>query len=136
MRRKVSPTLRELHRYKVSEDIVVPRARIPEMVRRLDRLAARYGVTIGSYGHAGDGNLHVNILWDDPDKEPKIPALVEQLFRQTLDLGGTLSGEHGIGLAKKPYIHLEQPPPLLTLQKELKKTFDPLNLMNPSKVFP
>ncbi len=136
MRRKVSPTLRELHRFKVSEDIVVPRAMIPQMVRRLDALSARFGVTVASYGHAGDGNLHVNILWDDPEQQDSIPELVETLFREALDLGGTLTGEHGVGLAKKPYIHLEQAPALIALQKELKRSFDPHNLMNPGKMFP
>ena len=136
MRRSVSPTLREQHLHKVSEDVAVPRAHIPELVRRLDALAASYRITVASYGHAGDGNLHVNILWDDEERGEQVPALVEELFRETLKLGGTLSGEHGIGLAKRPYIHLEQPPELLAFQKEIKRTFDPENLMNPGKIFP
>ena len=136
MRRSVSPTLRELHCHKVSEDVAVPRAKIPEMVRRLDRLAARYGITVASYGHAGDGNLHVNILWDDEEAGGAVPALVEELFRETVAMGGTLSGEHGIGLAKRPYMHLEQSRELLALQRELKRAFDPDDLMNPGKIFP
>ncbi len=136
MRRSVSPTLRELHAHKISEDVAVPRAHIPEMVRRLDTLAARYGITVASYGHAGDGNLHVNILWDDDEAGAAAPALVEELFRETVALGGTLSGEHGIGLAKRPYMHLEQSAELLALQRDLKRTFDPNDLMNPGKIFP
>ena len=136
MRRSVSPTLRELHRHKVSEDVAVPRAQIPELVRRLDALAGRYGITVASYGHAGDGNLHVNILWDDDERGRSVPALVEDLFRETLALGGTLSGEHGIGLAKRPYMHLEHSPELLALQRQLKRTFDPEDLMNPGKILP
>ncbi len=136
MRRNANPTLKEAHRFKVSEDVAVPRARIPEMVRRLDALAARHDVTIANFGHAGDGNLHVNILFDDPDVSQRLEPLIEQIFRDALELGGTLSGEHGVGIAKRRFMPLEQPAELLALQRELKRTFDPQGLMNPGKMLP
>ena len=136
MRRSANPTLKELHRFKVSEDVAVPRMQIPEMVRRLDRLAAEHRVTIANFGHAGDGNLHVNILFDDPEVHDRLEPLLEAIFVQALELGGTLSGEHGIGIAKRRFMPLEQPPALLKLQRELKRTFDPLGLMNPGKLLP
>ena len=136
MRRNANPTLKEAHRFKVSEDVVVPRAHIPEMVRRLDALAARHDVTIANFGHAGDGNLHVNVLFDDEAVGQRLEPLLEQIFRDTLDLGGTLSGEHGVGIAKRRFMPLEQSAELLALQRELKRTFDPLGLMNPGKMLP
>jgi glycolate oxidase len=136
MRRNASPVLRELHRFKVSEDIVVPRARIPEMVARLSRLAEEHHVAIASFGHAGDGNLHVNVLFDDPEVAGRLEPILLGVFRNALELGGTLSGEHGIGLAKRRFMALEQPEPLLELQRQLKRTFDPLGLLNPGKLLP
>ena len=136
MRRSANPTLTELHRFKVSEDVAVPREHIPEMVRRLDALAAKHDVIIANFGHAGDGNLHVNILFDDDEVHGRLEPLLEQIFRNTLELGGTLSGEHGVGLAKRRFMPLEQSAELLQLQRELKRTFDPEGLMNPGKMLP
>jgi glycolate oxidase len=136
MRRAANPTLKEAHRHKVSEDIVVPRARIPEMVRRLDRLAAEHDVLIGTFGHAGDGNLHVNVLLDDEEVKERVEPVLEGIFHHALDLGGTLTGEHGVGIAKRRFMELEQNEGLLRLQRELKRTFDPLGLMNPGKLLP
>ena len=89
-----------------------------------------------AYGHAGDGNLHVNFLWDDPADRPRVDACVEQLFRDTVALGGTLSGEHGIGLLKAPYLGLEQSLELIELERRTKQLFDPSGLLNPGKIFP
>ena len=89
-----------------------------------------------AYGHAGDGNLHVNFLWDDPDEAPRVDRAIEGLMRATVALGGTISGEHGIGLAKVPYPPLEQGPELIGLQQNLKAVFDPKGLLNPGKIFP
>jgi glycolate oxidase len=89
-----------------------------------------------TYGHAGDGNLHVNFLWDDPAEVPRVERSVEQLFRDVIDMQGTLSGEHGIGIVKAPYLHLEQSPELVQLQLRLKDAFDPKGLLNPGKIFP
>jgi glycolate oxidase len=136
MRRKVSEVLRRAHPHKVSEDVAVPLGAIPALLQRLDRLAAEQGVTIAAYGHAGDGNLHVNVLVDDAQRLPLVEPVLEGIFRHALDLGGTLTGEHGVGLAKRRFMPLEQSAPLLRLQRDLKKTFDPFDLMNPGKMLP
>jgi glycolate oxidase len=89
-----------------------------------------------AYGHAGDGNLHVALLWDDASERPRVDRAIEALFRATIALGGTLSGEHGIGVLKAPYLGLEQSAPLIALQERVKQTFDPRGILNPGKVFP
>ena len=136
MRRNVNPVLKELHRFKFSEDVVVPRAAIPEMIRRLDTLAADERVTIATFGHAGDGNLHVNVLFDDEAVQARLESILTRIVKHALDLGGTLSGEHGIGLSKRRFMGLEQPEPVLALQRRIKRVFDPLGLMNPGKLLP
>jgi glycolate oxidase len=139
-RRIASPSLREQNRHKIGEDVVVPRGHIAELLRRVDAIGARRDVRFATFGHAGDGNLHVNLLTNDdladPAAQARVDAALEDLFRETLALGGTLSGEHGIGLSKKKYISWEQPAPLIALQKRLKQALDPLGLMNPGKIFP
>jgi glycolate oxidase len=137
-RRRCNPLLKELHRHKIPEDIVVPRSAIPEMLRRVDQIAAREDVPCATYGHAGDGNLHVNLLVDDPEEiaRPRVERAMDAIMRATLDLGGTLAGEHGVGLLKQRYLAWEQSPPLLRLQRELKRVFDPDDLLNPGKILP
>jgi glycolate oxidase len=136
MRRNANPALKEQHRFKISEDIVVPRASIPEMVRRLDQVAATHDVLIATFGHAGDGNLHVNLLVDDEEVLGRLEPVLTAIFAHTLELGGTLSGEHGIGIAKRRFMGMEQPEQVLQLQRELKRVFDPEGLMNPGKLLP
>jgi glycolate oxidase len=136
MRRNANPALAERHLIKISEDVVVPRAAIPQMIKHLDRLAAEHDVMIATFGHAGDGNLHVNVLLDNEADQERVEPLLEGIFRQTIELGGTLSGEHGIGIAKRRFMKLEQPPELLQLQRDLKRLFDPLDLINPGKLIP
>ena len=89
-----------------------------------------------SYGHAGDGNLHVNFLWDDPDQRRGVDAAIRGLFEDVVDMGGTLSGEHGIGILKAPYLPIEQSPALIALQERIKDAFDPRGILNPGKIFP
>ena len=89
-----------------------------------------------TYGHAGDGNLHVNFLWDDPASVPRVEEGLERLFRKVISLRGTLSGEHGIGTSKAEYLPLEQSPELIDVQRRIKATFDPRGLLNPHKIFP
>jgi glycolate oxidase len=137
MRRRVNPTLKEQHRFKVSEDVVVPGARIPEMVRRLDELAERERVTIASFGHAGDGNLHVNLLFDDEAfLGEALERTIRGVFEHALSLGGTLSGEHGIGIAKRRFVRLEQSEELVALQRAIRRCFDPHGVLNPGKLLP
>jgi glycolate oxidase len=122
------------------EDIVVPFAQIPELVKEIDRLSKKYQVLIPSFGHAGDGNLHAN-----PIKPPEmsmdewneiLPNLLEDLYLSTAQLGGTISGEHGIGLKRKGFMKLVMQPELIDLMKRLKATFDPNQILNPGKIFP
>ncbi len=89
-----------------------------------------------TYGHAGDGNLHVNFLWNDDSEREAIDRALLSLMKSTIALGGTLTGEHGIGVLKADYLPLEQSPELIALQKDIKRVFDPKNLLNPGKIFP
>jgi glycolate oxidase len=137
-RRAVSPALYHIKPAKINEDIVVPRNKVTEMLRRLTKLQEDSGITIVNFGHAGDGNIHVNIMVDRSDKEEyeKGLKLVEQIFSHTLLLGGTISGEHGIGITKKPYIGMELSKAQSDIMKSIKKVFDPTNILNPGKIFP
>ncbi len=122
------------------EDIVAPFAQIPQLLREVEQIAQRYGVVIPNYGHAGDGNLHSN-----PIKPPDmpldawrrlLPELLTDLYRCTARLGGTISGEHGIGSKRKTFLPLVLPPDLIDLQRRLKAAFDPQQILNPGKIFP
>jgi glycolate oxidase len=137
-RRLCSRSLKNAHRFKLSEDVVVPVGRIAEMLRRVDAVAGRHDLLTATFGHAGDGNLHVNLLSDENPKDPlvrkRIDAATDDIFRATVDLGGTLSGEHGIGVAKARYMAWEQQPEVIAWQKRLKQLWDPADLLNPGKV--
>lgn len=135
-RRMLSKATRKLARRKLSEDVVVPRTRIADLLTRADDICDREHVRHLSYGHAGDGNLHVNFLWDDEQERPAVDRAIEALMRATVDLGGTLSGEHGIGISKARYLPIEQSADLIALQREVKRAFDPKELLNPGKIFP
>ncbi len=138
-RRLVSPSLRDAFKFKVSEDIVVPPGAIPEMLGRVEGIGARHRLDTATFGHAGDGNLHVNVLTNENHREPAVNARIQSaladVFRATLDLGGTLSGEHGIGIAKARYMAWEQSVEVIEWQKRLKRMWDPLGLLNPGKIF-
>ena len=135
-RREMSRAVRKLTKKKLSEDVVVPRMQIGELLDRVARTSEQTGVRSLTYGHAGDGNLHCNYLWNEDDELPAVERAIEQLFRDVIELRGTLSGEHGIGVLKAQYLPLEQAPELITLQRDLKRVFDPQNLLNPGKIFP
>jgi glycolate oxidase len=138
-RRGCSKALREAHAFKLSEDIVVPPGSIAEMLARVDTVAAKERLTTATFGHAGDGNLHVNVLTDENHKDPAVAARIQSalggVFRAALDLGGTLSGEHGIGIAKARYMAWEQSEEVIGWQKRLKRMWDPQDLLNPGKIF-
>jgi glycolate oxidase len=136
VRRELSNILRRTARYKISEDVVVPRERLPELVADVRAIAEQTGVRMPGYGHAGDGNMHVNLLWDDPAQAPQVEAALDALFRKVIVLGGTLTGEHGIGTSKAAYLPLEQSAELIELQRGIKRLFDPKNVLNPGKIFP
>jgi glycolate oxidase len=135
-RRQLSPATRAMARHKISEDVVVPRPRVVDLLAEVDAIAEATGVRMLTYGHAGDGNLHVNFLWDDPDALPRVQAGLDRLFRSVIAMRGTLTGEHGIGTSKAEYLPLEQSDALIALQRRLKAAFDPKGLLNPHKIFP
>lgn len=139
-RRLISPSLKEAHKHKINEDICVPRGAIPEMLRRVDALRQKTGLDFATFGHAGDGNLHVNMLVDDDMNDPavakRIEAALVQLFEDTVALRGTLSGEHGIGLAKQKYMPIEQSEQVMEWQRTWKRMWDPEELLNPGKILP
>jgi glycolate oxidase len=136
-RRKVSETIGRLAPNKMSEDIVVPRSRMAELISFLEASGKKHSLAIPCFGHAGDGNIHVNIMYDKqkPDQTRAALVIVEALFRKVLEMQGTISGEHGIGLTKAPYLSLELAPPALELMARLKKSFDPNGILNPGKIF-
>jgi glycolate oxidase len=138
-RRQMSPATRAMARFKISEDVVVPRTRMVALFDDIDRIreaSQPSGVRMLTYGHAGDGNLHVNFLWDDPADAPRVEDALGRLFRAVLAHRGTLSGEHGIGTSKAEYLPLEQSAELIALERRLKAAFDPRGLLNPHKIFP
>jgi len=135
-RRQMSYAVRRTARHKISEDVVVPRQRLAELLAGVERVGETHGVRALSYGHAGDGNMHVNFFWDDEAEKRRVDAAVGDLFRLTVSLQGTLSGEHGIGALKAPYLPLEQHADLIALQRDIKRVFDPSGLLNPGKIFP
>lgn len=134
MRKGLSAAIRKLRAYKTSEDICVPLSAIPHMVEFVAELGLKYDWITCCFGHAGDGNLHVQILYDEED-QLRLDGILRELFTETVRLGGTLSGEHGIGLAKKDFMHIEQSPSLINLQKNIKRSFDPSGLLNPGKIW-
>jgi glycolate oxidase len=139
-RRQISPALKDAHRYKIGEDVCVPRSNIVEMLSRVDRISAETGVAMAVFGHAGDGNLHVNLLCDDDPADPAVKHKLEhacgRVFADAVALRGTLSGEHGIGLVKRDYMPLEQSERVLEWQRKWKAMWDPDDLLNPGKVIP
>jgi glycolate oxidase len=137
-RRSVGPSLARKAPNKLGEDITVPRSVIPEAVRRIKAISAQHGLPIVVFGHAGDGNLHPNILFDrrDPEQWQKVEQIVGEVFQVALDLGGTLSGEHGIGTFKLPYMRQALGQASINIQWRVKQALDPQNILNPGKVLP
>ncbi len=138
VRRLVSPSLRDVNPDKYNEDIVVPRSKVPDVIRRIETIQQRFDIPIVNFGHAGDGNIHVNVMIDKavPGMEEKAHEAIREVFRAALDLGGTMSGEHGVGLSKAPYIELELTPSQIAAMKAIKHSLDPNNILNPGKMFP
>lgn len=137
-RRLISPALKKVNPDKINEDIVVPRNRIPDIIRRIEEISGKYDIPIVNFGHAGDGNIHVNIMIDKsvPEQAEKAEKAVREVFGAALDMGGSMSGEHGVGLSKSPYITMELTPEQIAVMKAIKKVLDPNNILNPGKIFP
>ncbi len=137
-RKALSPALRNVAPKKINEDVVVPVSRMPALINGLRELSQRYGVTIVNFGHAGNGNIHVNLLVDPANAKQMAAAepCLDEVFALVLRLGGSLSGEHGIGLVKSPFIAREIEPHTLDLMWRIKQQFDPQGILNPGKLFP
>ena len=137
-RKALSPALRNIAPKKINEDIVVPVSRMPELIEGLDALSEKYAIRIVNFGHAGNGNIHVNMLIDpdDPVQMKSAEACLDEIFGMTLELGGTLSGEHGIGVEKRDHIARELDPVALTMMRAIRAQFDPKGILNPGKALP
>jgi glycolate oxidase len=135
-RRLISPSLRAVRPAKMSEDVAVPRSRLLDMVLEVRRIGTKHRLETAAYGHAGDGNLHVNLLFESRDDWPRIEAALEDVMRAAVSLGGTITGEHGVGLAKKRFLRLEQSEALVEAQRRIKAAMDPDGILNPGKIFP
>jgi glycolate oxidase len=137
VRRSVSPSLRKVNPDKFNEDIVVPRSKVPEMIRALEKLAAEHQVAIVNFGHAGDGNIHVNVMVDlrQPGMTERIDTIMDGVFAAAIALKGSISGEHGIGTAKARYLAMELDPATIATMRAIKQALDPDNIMNPGKIF-
>ena len=135
VRRGFSYALRDTGLVKLNEDVTVPRGRILDLFRLTARLQKKHGVPISSFGHAGDGNIHVNLMAPTGTKtdDPRMHRILDELFRGVLAMGGVISGEHGIGLAKKPWWNQATSPALRQLHQKVKKAIDPTNRLNPGK---
>src|SRR5690606_1206814 len=137
-RRALSPALRSIAPDKINEDVVVPVSRIPELVARVHAAGARHNTTIVCFGHAGNGNLHVNLMFDAAlgDAAQRAEACLGEVFAIVGELGGLPSGEHGIGIAKRAIVGATLDPVTLDLMRAIKAQFDPAGILNPGKLLP
>ena len=138
VRRALSYALRPIAPRKINNDVVVPRGRVPELFALVGQLRDRHRLRMPCFGHAGDGNIHVNIMIDpaDADQLARAERAVAELFAGVVALEGSISGEHGIGVSKAPYLGLELSPPAIALMRRVKRAFDPEGILNPGKIFP
>lgn len=137
VRRAISPSLMKYGTLKINEDVVVPRSKVPELVARIEEIGKRHATFVANFGHAGDGNIHVNFVVDreDPAAIARARECVSETFQLSVDLGGTISGEHGIGYVKSQYLHYAIDRPTLEIMKGIKNVFDPKGILNPGKMF-
>ncbi len=137
VRRAISPSLMKYGTLKINEDVVVPRSKVPELVARIEEIGKRHDTFVANFGHAGDGNIHVNFVIDreDADAIARARKCVSETFRLSVELGGTISGEHGIGYVKSQYLDYAIDKPTLEVMKGIKRVFDPNGILNPGKMF-
>jgi len=137
VRRVISPALYNIAPFKINEDICVPRSRILEALRRIAEIHKRYpALKVANFGHIGDGNIHVNIMHEEGEQQKMMAEkMIEEILRTTVELGGTISGEHGIGNVKSAFLSLEIPPQELRIMKDIKHLLDPKGILNPGKMF-
>jgi len=137
-RKELSPSMMKLRPDKISEDVVVPRSRLAELISFLGEISRNSGIPIPAFGHAGDGNIHVNFMLDKTDNNEvkSVHKAIDALFKKVTSMGGTITGEHGIGITKAPFLEIEISKPAIELMVRLKKAFDPKGILNPGKIFP
>jgi D-lactate dehydrogenase (quinone) len=137
-RKALSPALRSIAPMKINEDVVVPVSRVPDLVAAVADISKRSGIPIVTFGHAGNGNLHVNLMFDPKHTLQALaaPHALEEVFDRVIALGGTLSGEHGIGIAKRPFMTKAISPATLNMMRAIKAQFDPDGILNPGKLLP
>ena len=137
VRRAISPSLMKYGTLKINEDVVVPRSKVPELVARIEEIGRKHNTFVANFGHAGDGNIHVNFVVDrdDPDEIARARQCVSETFQLSVELDGTISGEHGIGYVKAPYLNYAVDKPTLEIMKGIKTVFDPNGILNPGKMF-
>jgi FAD/FMN-containing dehydrogenase len=137
VRRAISPSLMKYGTLKINEDVVVPRSKVPELVAKIEEIGKRHDTFVANFGHAGDGNIHVNFVCDRDDAASieRARKCVSEVFKLSVALGGTISGEHGIGYVKSQYLSYAIDPPTLAVMKGIKKVFDPNGILNPGKMF-
>ncbi|MET0048059.1 MAG: FAD-linked oxidase C-terminal domain-containing protein [Sedimenticola sp.] len=137
-RKSLSPALRNVAPKKINEDVVVPVSRIPELIDGLENISRESGITIVNFGHAGNGNIHVNLLAnpDDPEEMKRAHQALDATFSLVLDLGGTISGEHGVGIEKRDFVTREIDPVTLRIMQDIRRQFDPNGILNPGKTIP
>ncbi len=137
-RKALSPALRSIAPEKINEDVVVPVSRVPDLVATVGAISRRSGIPIVCFGHAGNGNLHVNLMFDPANSAQagNAPSALAEVFDQVIALGGTLSGEHGIGIAKRPFMSKAIDPATLAMMQAIKGQFDPDGILNPGKLLP
>ncbi len=136
-RRAISPSLMKYSNLKINEDVVVPRSRVPELISRIEEIGRKHETFVANFGHAGDGNIHVNFMCDrdKPETIERAREAVKETFALSVELGGTISGEHGIGYVKASYLDMALDPATLEVMKGIKKLFDPKGILNPGKMF-
>jgi glycolate oxidase len=137
VRRAISPSLMKFGTLKINEDVVVPRSKVPELVAKIEQIGKKHNTFVANFGHAGDGNIHVNFMCnrEDADSIQRARKCVSEAFQLSVDLGGTISGEHGIGYVKAPYLDYAIDKPTLEIMKGIKQVFDPNGILNPGKMF-
>ncbi len=136
-RRAISPALFKLKPFKINEDVVVPRSRIPDLLTGIREIAERRNIVIACFGHAGDGNIHANVMIDrkDPREAEEGEGAVRDIFELTIKLGGTITGEHGVGITKAPYLSMELDKVTIDVMRRIKKVLDPKYILNRGKIF-
>ncbi len=138
LRKALSPALRKISPKKINEDVVVPISNLPKLISGLEKLSEKHEIPIVNFGHAGNGNIHVNLLYDPENEQQakRVHQCLDEVFSLVLNLKGSLSGEHGIGLEKKDYIARELDPISIRLMHQIKQQFDPNGILNPGKMLP